>query len=801
MNPKGVGRDHSDPAEPEPSKGWRAIVAIVTTFMMLGAVRPSHCEDPARITTSSEESVHATTRGGSTPDRDVMVGFGGVYKTGCWTPLRVTGARGQAPWLWVDDPDGVPVGTASDWRSSLQADATPSPNRDSASTVSGFVRFGRPRGAVGISSDDSGSDIRAVDLPAPLPGDTPLLAVMGKLPAIARACRLLERPDGVRPLPVQIEPAALHGSPLHLDAADALVLCGTSLGAEDGAGQVSAVKVIDTWVRRGGHMLLLAGQSAVALEALGPPFSQWLPGQTRAESPGDSSGLAPLRRTVAVELFSRTSRPLAFAPTAPPRVPVFRNIDSSFDGSILLHEGQLPTDLPLVTRRAHGLGTITWVGLDLDAPPFVDWAGSESFLSRLLADRFPASVQAEPGTLRHAAGDLAGQLRRAVDTFPGITPVPFGVVAALAIGHVAMLYPLSWWLASRLNSPTGPWSEVASWLFLPAMVVLFTSGSIALGSLWLGKKPSGTDCGIVDIDVAGGQVRVTSYAGAWSPENDTCAVSPEASDAVVDVTSRRMGSVGVSATVSWFADAGRSLGGADAPTAHPSLASHRYHHADGPARLVDVPIAAASSRLFESRIDFDEDAAGEPAVIFEGRLDRHPQGTLRGQLVSRLPFPLKGCRLAYAGWVYSIGTLSSGDTFDPSRSRGPTSLGASITRWTSSGDKDLPVRFDRDSRDSWRILEVAGFFSAAGGESYTGLPAGRLARLDMSPLIEVNRAVLTGEGPAVADWSIDTPSITLDDTREDATRRGMWRFVVPLGRHLGTPPDDPSDSARGTTDP
>lgn len=764
----------------------------------------------------------------------IEVGFGGVYKTGFWTPLRSNAGRADPRWLWADDPDDSPVGIAAipaaEGGAPVQPGVAPArsdpsrsgPARSGPEGWRGTVRFGRPQGRVGLSADASGADTRVIELPPPLPGHAPLVVVAGKLRPIRRACQLLERPDGTRPTAVEVPLAGLDGDPLDLDAADALVVCGTSLASRGGRGRAQAVDVVDAWVRRGGHMLLLAGESAVALEACGPPLSAWLPGRTRATQADPTAGLAPLRRFAAVELFAKAARPLSFAPTQPPRVPVFRDPvfqagedglwedGDTFDGTILLHEGQNPTALPLVTRRAHGLGTITWVGLDLDAAPFADWSGSESFLARLLADRFAAPIRLERPVMPAAAGDLAGQLRRAVDTFPNVSPVPFGIVAILVIGHVAMLYPVSWWVACRLTASRWRGHEVAAWLLLPFLVALFSCGSMLAGGFWSGWKPTRSGCGVADVDVAGGQVRIMAFAGIWSPENGRCSVAPAASLealAICGGESFRSGepttrpdesrefrppdSVAPSSVVvSWFADAGRSLGGSDATTPHPSLAADRYHCVDGAERLVDVPIAAASSRLFEARIDRGAGGiARGDAALFEGRLDREPQGTLRGRLVSHLPFPLERCQLAYSGWVYTLGTLASDGSFDPAETRGPTSLAASLTRRIAAGDHDAPVAYDRDARDPWRILEVAGFFAAAGSESYAGLPAGRLGRLDMSPLIEANRAVLSGEGPAVATWTIDgpvPPRALAPGVSPSGTARGLWRFVLPLGRSLGS---------------
>jgi hypothetical protein len=122
-----------------------------------------------------------------------------------------------------------------------------------------------------------------------------------------------------------------------------------------------------------------------------------------------------------------------------------------------------------------------------------------------------------------------------------------------------------------------------------------------------------------------------------------------------------------------------------------------------------------------------------------------------------LPFPLDGCRLLHAGWLYDLGTLRPGERYDTESGRGPRSLASAVTRRGAIKDRDAAVRWDPVSTDVGRILEVAAFHAAAGGTGYTGLDAGRLSRLDMSPLLSVDRAVLVGfaaEGRRAATWRL-----------------------------------------------
>ena len=325
------------------------------------------------------------------------------------------------------------------------------------------------------------------------------------------------------------------------------------------------------------------------------------------------------------------------------------------------------------------------------------------------------------------------------------------------------------------------------------------------GLAWAaGQRFKGTDwqtsaASFVDLDLGSGLVRVASFAGIWSPANArlNLAVGPEAGRLPITADDAARP---VDAAVSWFANCGRGIGGTDAAAAHPSLAASDYAYGRSgygrsPAVLDGVPIAASSSRLFEAEI------TGHTAIqAVESTLAREGQGTLRGVLTSRLPFPLEGCVLAHAGWLYEVGTLGPGQSFDAGGGRGPRSLAGALTRRTQNKDREVNVRWDIAEKDLLRILEIAGFHAAAGGSGYTSLESGRLGRFDLSPLLPLDRAVLVGRGPAMVDWRCQPQSLGDTNTSSQVPpmpgQASLWRIVIPLVRPVAAAPG-PAGSSNG----
>ena len=694
---------------------------------------------------------------------DAQVGIVGGSRTGSWTPVVVEN-DGVPLHVWAEDPDGQLV------RSPVAA--APAPGRSRFQ-----VRFGRPQAALLLEA--TGTDGRPAFTrlapPQLLPSSEMVLLVVGNLPAAERSARLLVGENGSRLRvvtaadPQSLAAGATGMSPRDFDGIDAAVVCGSALAAaKDDPLAQDALGALDGWVRRGGRLVFIAGARIArpAVDDADGSVARWLPGPPGR--PGRVERLVPLRRATAIETFGRSDRPLEKAALAGLEVPLLAGA-SEIDGVIEAYEGTKPADLPLVVRSARGFGAVTWIGLDLDQGAFRNWQGTDRLLAELLVGRAAGKQQAgRAGEARTDTLDLAGQLRLAIDRFPGVSAIPFELIAAIGLLYVACLYPLDWWLVSRGGGR--PW---LAWLSLPVLVLAFSGLAWAAAHQWKGDAWRSSRACVTDIDTTSGLVRGFSWAGIWSPVNATIDVSAAPGSMIAADSAH-------DTSVTWYGASGRALGGPDAPSAHPSLAAAGYRYGASLDALEGIAIAAASSRLFDA--EWTADWTGPPPVA--AALEREAQGTLRGSIESGLPFVLEDCVLVHAGWLYDVGRLAPGVAFDPAGGRGPRSLAGALTRRTAVKDRDVPLRWDVAGHDIDRILEVAGFHAAAGGASYTSLESGRLGRLDLSALITLDRAVLVGRGPAGTQWRERRADEDAGDSARPSSPGpdvGLWRIVLPIG--------------------
>lgn len=660
----------------------------------------------------------------------VSFGVGGSHRTGAWTPvtIRLPETGGDNVRLAVEDPDGQFV-------------ASPSiaVKRDER-TVTTSVRPGRPLTRIRVIPAGQGTAAQSVLIEPPtgqaIASTTPLLLLVGNVPAAGSGARLASGEDvAMHVVRLENPTDAVAHEPRDFDAFDAAIVCGSAITHLPEA----TLEALDGWVTQGGRLIVSAGATAMTLATNAGPARHWLP--------GTAPRLVPLRRVGAMEAFARASGLTSRFPAAGLMVPRFEPLAGVVD----VFEGASANDLPLVVRRAHGFGTITWIGIDLDEPWCANWNGCDRLIAGLLGGRRDAdtATSVASDTARHLP-DLAGQLRVALDLFPAdeghqaTLPIPFEFIAGIGILYCLTLYPLDWWVVRR---STRPW---LSWFTLPLAVTFFSTAAWSLGVGWgRDAPPRARAAGVVDVDAASGLVRGSGWSVVRSPDNAKLSIT--VTPAPGDVVS------GSEVAASWFADRGTGFGGIDSVMAHPSLAASDYAYGSDLGELDGVPIAAASSRLFEvSWTGRMGSAEGRQGAIVEASLTTDARGLLTGRVTSRLPFAIERCWLVHGGWLYDVGRMEPGDTYDTEAGRGPRSLSAALTRRASVRDRDRAERWDAASTDVARILEVAGLHAAAGGTAYTGLMPGRLGRLDLSPLLTADRSLLVGTTAAspYSAWNV-----------------------------------------------
>jgi hypothetical protein len=710
----------------------------------------------------------------------VEVGVGGRYKPGCWTQVKVAvrgveKLAGGRITLTVPDGDGVPSRVSAPLPSPApDGQATKTSGVTSAATSANssailYARFGRVKSemAVELRSGDELVDRRVFNpgdggyRPA-LSSEQELVITVGRgSPGVEDAVRLLQQPPERRTVVVEVEdfnelPEQWYG----YEAVDAVVLSTSHpeiyAGLEPASPRMAA---LDRWVRLGGKLLLCAGEHAE--EVLGgngaAPLSQFVPGRPEQ--------MVSLRRTNAFELYCGSSVQVP-AKRREIRVPKLVDVD----GRIEAADGALP----LVIRRAHGLGQVVFVAADLDQPPLAEWQDRGLLAGKLLGyPPAPVDEDHEATAVMHLGfTDLAGQLRSALDQFPSVWVVPFWLVVGLVVLYVLAIGPGDYFFLRKLAG-----RMQLTWVTFPLIVAAFSVAGYVLAHRLKGDRVLVNQVDVVDVDAASGDVRGTAWADLFSPRMDRydLAFRPQPSPALPTGNATTL--------TSWLGLAGDALGGMDPRAAEPARWDTYYEFSPALDSLRGVPIPTWSTKSLTARWTARSGPALKAQLVDEEML-------LRGTVTNTLDVPLNDCILAYGIHAYELERLEPGETVEV----GPRLKRRELKSWLTrrqlvfSKEKDdyrqQATPYDRASVDAAYILRLMMFFREAGGRGYAGLSNDHQGFVDLSHLVRTNRAVLVAwpESDPSAARPYGTELLCDGEPLPDGQvrRTAVYRFVFPV---------------------
>jgi len=708
----------------------------------------------------------------------VRVGIAGRYKPGLWTPVEVTLQGGSRPVagrvsLTVPDGDGMPSRV---FAPSGQPQQVPAGEQVK---VSLFARFGRVRSELAVEFRTADRlharrSFAAGDSPdfppAILSGQELILAIGPKTPggqhllgtAVEAAIALLgqkaEEKAVVAPLTdCEQMPTQWYG----YEGIDLVVLSTSdpevysSLGPSD-----PRITALDEWLRMGGRLVLCVGNEAETVLKPGAPLARF--------SPGKLEKMVWLRQAAALETYSGSRVPISTAAGGriELHVPLLADIEGSIDAG--------DPNWPLVVRRAYGFGQIVFVAFDLDRPPFSAWEGRGRLVGRLLGLPASASEQFDETTavMHYGFTDMAGQLRSALDHFPGIRLAPFSLVAVLIVLYVLAIGPGDYFFLRKVVR-----RMQLTWITFPAVVLAAGLGAYCLAGWLKGNQLRVNQVDLVDVDTESGRLRGTAWANVLSPGMQRYNLAFEPTFPGEEGARRAR------VLTAWLGLPGDALGGMNPKATDATLWKGHYDFSQNLDALLGVPIQVWATKSLTARWTAHSDTYPEANLRQEDRL---PNGTI----TNTLDFALLDCLLVYGKWVYKLGTLEPGQAVRVGpvvrRSELKTLLTGRKMVFHKEDDKlrQQTTPYDQGSLDVPHILRTMAFFNAAGGRRYTGLSNRYQAFVDFSRLLETNRAVLYALAPSDSPQAPHHGAQLVRDGRPVAGPNDqhvtIYRFVYPV---------------------
>jgi hypothetical protein len=351
--------------------------------------------------------------------------------------------------------------------------------------------------------------------------------------------------------------------------------------------------------------------------------------------------------------------------------------------------------------------------------------------------------------------------------FAGVAAIGFPLVAALAIGYVLLLGPLSYLFVEKLLRR--PW---VAWVTLP-LVVFGTSvgAALLLGAAKRADRVRMNTAELVDVDLTTGRSRGTCWATLYSPQATRfdVALSPRAPDgeAVANVQS----------LVSWLGLPGSGVGGMHSAGEPIDVTGVGYRESSNLERLVGLPVLTSSTKSLGARWDTEQNWQASPPIAAE--LHVGDDGLVVGKLTNDSGTKLVNTCLLYGQWGYRLGDLTPGEQIEVGPELSAIRVRTIVTRRARQQSAAGQNMFLADRATADELLSVMMFYQAAGGESFAGLPNRYQASCDLSRLLEFGRAILVAGGNQPgSQWTEVATGKSLDDEQDQSTV--VYRFVLPV---------------------
>jgi hypothetical protein len=708
----------------------------------------------------------------------VRVGFGHCYKAGVWTPVEVTLRGGSEPLvgrvvLSTEDSDGAMARVAGPENSCQVV-----PGQDTSLVL--YVRFGRLYSSLSAEFLVDGRRVAAKTFETAEAVDadhfrdaiqSPWLIVhVGRGSAgFEDAAALHSTSEHGQPAVAQVRDAReLPTQWYGYEGVDALVLCTGRPEVLRTLTKGSArLQALDEWVRMGGKLILCVGREGDQVLQPDMPLARFAPGRF--------DRTLSLAQTAPLETYAGATTPIKTAPQEAVRVARLTHVKGKVEAGDA-------DDLPLVVRTAHGLGQVLFVAADLDLAPLKDWDGQKLLAAKLLELPAAEPVKEDQFAVYREFRDVSGQLRSALDQFTGVRVVPFALVALLVIGYILLIGPGDYFFLRKVLR-----RMELTWVTFPLIVLGVSAGAWWLATWLKGDQLRLNQVDLVDVDVASGGVRGTSWMNIFSPRMETYDLSlhgrlPDG-QAADDAHS----------TVAWLGVTGEGLGGMrrgrGGSGAGMSLGGGQYAFSPALDKMLGVPIQVWSTKSFTSRWWAASPQA--PLKSDLGDADRQLVGTI----TNTLGVPLSFCRVVYGSrsndyWVYSLGEMAPGQTVEIGTTTRRLDLNSMVHKRKFFGGEDEfvspqqgPARFRSADADLRQVLQTMMFYEAAGGRAPSNLTNDYQRFVDLSGALKAGRAVLVAWPPK------DSDRHGADLLRGDDPMNGpldkhftAYRFVLPVGK-------------------
>lgn len=433
-----------------------------------------------------------------------------------------------------------------------------------------------------------------------------------------------------------------------------------------------------------------------------------------------------------------------------------------------------------------GFGTVTLLGLDVTQAPLRDWEGLRDLLRRMTAMGESAASSTGRSQQLGSTGitELSSQLSAALEHFASVSRTsPWWILVGLVV-VMALIGPLDYYLVARV------WRKpLTTWISFPLLLILSAGAAIWAAGTSNGHRWLVNELDVVDVDAASGFTRGRHFITVYSPQSTAAKLELEP----VWPKWSKSATNDLEPTLGWWGLSEASFGGMYR-TGSGGLQFGQAHYSIEPQAGVirDIPLAQWSTVALTASSE-----SSQPDLV-DSKLFSSATGRLSGTVMHRLPGPLTNWFLTYAGRIYRLPAQENAADVLPlapqqvfrvdqqsviqRELRGylTRTTAREIQRTTEKTSKEIILQqasYDPLSQNLTTLLPILSFHREIGGGGYTGLTNDTLAEHDLTPLLELDRAVLFGY--------LDQPAaeVTLGEEIEPTIQRTtLVRLLLPVDR-------------------
>ena len=551
---------------------------------------------------------------GAEPGIEILqAGWDGAIVQGTWTPVRlkVTGTDRDVRALVEVIPQmefrTSPLGSATRYPLGSYGQMVSLPAAVTREVTIWYPADQEPA-TVRLSVDNRVLAEQTLSVKMARPG-WPLIAVTADSPGVVRSLRSIELSYQGLPLPLAVSPLEMATIPEDADrlrGISALVVQGNA-ASQATASQRNAVL---SWLRGGGHLLLVGGANAADVARILP----------EGALPLTFAGSAPVTSTEPLRTW------LGRPPNLPPSAPAAR---FQYSGGELL--AGTPA-APLVWRMQVGGGTATILAFDPTLEPLASWEGLPGLLRQTLDVALPNGAE-QPGA-RPPGGfpDPSLRLQDATMLLPSDAHPDWALIGVLLAGFALVVGPGVYVLLRRVQR------RGLVWIAVPVAALVFASAIYTWGVESRGRDLIVNAAAYLELGATPEEPARQSVAAAfYGPTYERLSVEVPAEGSVRALGQGQMGP-------------------------YPLAQQDDGSPSDPPFRVID-----GTGR----RVDFLSGQYSQRAVMFEREIENAPRGTaditlqqglLAGTLRNDSAYRLENAAVVIGTSVAKLGTLAPGQS-------------------------------------------------------------------------------------------------------------------------------------------